>query len=292
MYRAHHNVSRWILCLLAALAPIASADALPGACDAARTILPSDAERHAEGAIGETHCYRLELAASGLVHLNLSIAGWEAARARLRLFGANGAARPPEALQRSAGELLALAGPGTWWLEVAAEDPRLPLPAYRLASRFVELEARPGAPATKDGENEGELEPDPETFTAGGAGGPLRQALCRTGDVDDHGDSFACATAFYGDATGELGNGWGDDADLFRFRLLDYRTLVIASEGDADTYGELYDRNGQRLAGSGDGGEGENFRLVRTLGPGVYFVRVEGRDSTGAYRLVAHDVER
>ena len=73
--------------------------------------------------------------------------------------------------------------------------------------------------------------------------------LCREGEVDDHGDTFTCATPLHlnKEAVGEIANGWGDDEDFFRFRLREPRTVEIQSGGFADTVGELYDRYGNRL---------------------------------------------
>ena len=150
----------------------------------------------------------------------------------------------------------------------------------------------------RKGENDQELDPDPDPFVfcpsrhdLAVASAPLRPALdemCRAGEVDDHGDSFACATSLGRDGTaaGEIHNGWGDDEDVYRFRLAAPSTVKIESGGSTDTVGELYDRYGNRLDRDDDGGEGGNFRLVRSLSPGVYFVRVAGRDADeGSYSL-------
>ena len=147
-------------------------------------------------------------------------------------------------------------------------------------------------PSHNYGENEDEIEIDgfaaPEKLSLSAG---LRQ-LCRLGETDDHGDSFACATSLKpGDAIrGEIGNGWGDDVDTFRFELggtsADLRIVTIETLGNVGTVGVLFNQHGQRLERIDNGGYGENFRIVRALRPGVYYVRVEGFDSAeGDYSL-------
>ena len=90
-----------------------------------------------------------------------------------------------------------------------------------------------------------------------------------------------------------IDNGWGDDRDVFVFELDRTRTVQLETAGEVDTFGGLYDRRGQRLAATGDGGDGANFRLVKTLSPGLYFVRVEAEAwSQGAYDLTVGALER
>jgi len=101
-------------------------------------------------------------------------------------------------------------------------------------------------------------------------------ARCRDDANDDHGDTFACATAIGpGTMAAELENGWGDDEDVFRFRLDEMRSVTIEAPGASLG---LYDRSGQRLAAEG------GAVVVRTLLPGTYFVRVGGGE-VGAYEL-------
>ena len=111
--------------------------------------------------------------------------------------------------------------------------------------------------------------------------------LCRAGEIDDHGDTFTCATplAFDRDAIGNIGNEWGDDTDSFVFFLNEVRTVTIETMGDFDPYAELYDQSGQRLVRHADDSE-TRFRIVRTLGPGWYFIRVGAiSHGEGSYRL-------
>ena len=302
-----HRSTLWTFMALAALAPLAlpaGATDLPAACDVAIPLLPTDADRDPGGSPSGTRCYRLDLPAAGLLHLDLSVAGSES-RARLALVAEDAMTLKP--LARSTHEWLARSGGGVLFLTVAAEDPRRPLPPYRLSSRFAALEKS---------DTDGELEPDPDPVTGGCLGdswrksdtdgelepdpdpliipGPVtaQRTLCSTTGGDDHGDSLHCATPILDRAAGTLANGWGDDVDVFRFRLCAWRTVEVATAGDTDTHGGLYDRSGQRLAGDDDGGDGGNFRLVRTLGPGVYFVRVEGERSTGPYALEVRTIDR
>ena len=114
-------------------------------------------------------------------------------------------------------------------------------------------------------------------------------------DFDDHSDSLLCATAtgLGRSLRAEIDNGWGDDHDVFAFELSAPRTVRIETSGDTDTFGGLYDHLGQRLATADDGGNGDNFRLAKTLQPGLYFVRVEGSLGTrGAYQLTIDEIER
>ncbi|MCP4661685.1 MAG: T9SS type A sorting domain-containing protein, partial [bacterium] len=80
----------------------------------------------------------------------------------------------------------------------------------------------------------------------------------------------------------EIGNGWGDDEDVYRFRLLEMATLAVEAVGEADPAIALYDRFGQRLE-TAVAGEGRAL-VVRTLSPGAYFVRVVG-GGAGSYEL-------
>lgn len=114
-------------------------------------------------------------------------------------------------------------------------------------------------------------------------------ALCAVGELDDHGDGFLCATALAseGETAGEIANGLADDGDVFTFSLPGQRTIAIETSGDTDTYGVLYDKDGQRLSGDDDSGDSSNFRITKTLAAGRYFVRVEGAGAAeGEYELV------
>ena len=130
-----------------------------------------------------------------------------------------------------------------------------------------------------------EDEPDPD---------PLSGSQCHSTEVDDHGDTLTCATPLrLGDRTGgEISNDWGDDEDVFTFVLTELAAVEIETAGETDTAGTLYDRHAQRLAVGDDGRDG-NFRIVRTLVPGRYFVRVEGgHRAQGRYHLSIREVSR
>ena len=147
--------------------------------------------------------------------------------------------------------------------------------------------------------DEQEIDPDPfagwqirsvQTVSKRSPEAPLAAELriagsgCRLDALDDHGDTPGCATLM---AAGqrlpaELGNGWGDDADVFTFTLDETCTVWIESRGTVDTLGTLMDRYGHRLAMNGDDG----FRLVKVLAPGPYFLRIEGSaGAEGDYQL-------
>ena len=65
------------------------------------------------------------------------------------------------------------------------------------------------------------------------------------------------------------------------------QTVSIHSTGTTDTFGGIYDRHGNRLAKNDDGAEGGNFRMVKTLNRGTYYLRVEGsHGAAGFYSVV------
>lgn len=147
-------------------------------------------------------------------------------------------------------------------------DPTLLADGAMVLDSFVMIYGR-----TEKVEEE-EVDPDPT----------LRlDELCRRSVSDDHGDVAACATPV---APGTAARGIladdRDDADVFTFTLASPQTLEIATAGDGDTRGALYDSFGNRLAVDDDGGAGGNFRIVKSLGAGRYFVRVEGAGGSRA----------
>ncbi len=313
MLRARPSAIRLTVGLLAILISSAAA-AMPEACQAPRPMLPNGVERQVEGLIGDSHCYRLDLPAPGWWHLSLTSPANGGSRAHFEILDDAGSQASLQTVERSATERLTFMPPGNWWIRVTAEDPIRPIPAYRLTSRFVE--APPWLKSEEDGEleieseglaagcgpaifkseDDGELEIESEGLATGcgnpAAGGPaagIRQALCDTGGAEDHGDTLACATALRCRAYGELANGWGDDADVFRFRLGRWQTIEIATSGGPGTHGELFAAGGRRLDVAG--GAGDDFRLVRTLPPGTYFLRVTG-DAAGSYALELRDLDR
>ncbi len=242
---------------------------------------------------GDPFLVKVEIPSAGILSVDVAVPGPTPAEPKLGL-AASGCGRrevdsEPVFLERSASHLVLTATvAGTHVFRVASQDPLLPLGQFKLRTGFApsqNLLARGG-----EDEDEIEIEPDMNRSLHGNLA-----KLCRKGEVDDHGDSFSCATFLSPgqETAGEVRNGWGDDDDIFLVVLGGSRgsrlwTLAIETSGDVDTFGGLYDRSGQRLASGDDGGSGANFRIVKTLTPGAYFVRVEGRHGAeGAYRLRA-----
>jgi hypothetical protein len=241
---------------------------------------------------GEPLIVELAVPSPGILSVDVAVPG-TAAAAKLGFAGCAPKVGPePAVLERSTTHLvLAAEDPGTYFFRLAAEDPRQPLADFKLRTGFS-----PDADdsfAKDEDDEELEYEPNPLLYEGPEESRSLAariHELCSSGEVDDHGDSFPCATLTSPgrQAAGEIGNGWGDDGDVFLFVVAgpEPRTVEIETAGGVDTFGVLYDRSGQRLAASAGGGRGENFRLVRTLAPGAYFVRVEGRHGAeGLYSL-------
>ena len=109
----------------------------------------------------------------------------------------------------------------------------------------------------------------------------------RSGSTDDHGNTMSTAT-LVGVPTSRAGIlGTGGDLDFFRFTLATRTTVTVTTTGTTDTWGQLYNASGTLLTYDDDGAGYPNFRIVRTLAAGTYYVRVSGYSQTvtGAYTL-------
>ncbi len=245
------------------------------------------------GNAGAVEVFELQVPSAGIVSLDVA-ARRTAAEPRVLFLGRGCAAAVAEDagffyLQRSASTLvLGIQAPGTYRFRVAAQDRFAALGEYKVRAAFAAAAMRDEDPS------EDELEPfGSRSYDLSAGVCELRSALvqlCRSGEVDDHGESPACATGLTAGqpVAGELGNSWGDDDDVFVFALDDQRTVRIETAGGSDTFGGLYDRFGQRLGQDDDSGTDGGFRLVKTLSPGTYFVRVEG---SGAYSLSLSELD-
>jgi pre-peptidase len=115
---------------------------------------------------------------------------------------------------------------------------------------------------------------------------------CHLGDTDDYGDSFLCAEpiAIDGSANGAISvPGTTSDYDVFTFSLNSAATLTLESSGSTDVAGSLYDNDGVLLESNDNGGSSPNFRIVRSLSAGRYYLRVQGVSDDGSYSLSVSD---
>ncbi len=302
------------------LAP-SSASAFEPSCINTTSMPLNDSFRSGENIPGTSRFFELEIPSAGLVTLDVATPATDGVEAKLGFFG-RGCSEPSsfagetDVIERTPSRLTLIAdAPGTYIFAVAAQDPRSPLGRYQLTAGFVatetldrrsfdrrreedgedddELEIEPDL---KDGEDDDELEIEPDAKAAMPADpwflddAPLSPAwhLCRQLELDDHGDTFACATRLRpeSEVVGEISNAWGDDQDLFLLVLTETRTVEVATAGAADTFVSLHDRHGHLLAADDDGGKHESSRIVKTLSAGLYFVRVEGSHTAeGLYTL-------
>ncbi len=251
---------------------------------------------------GEPSVFAVEVPEAGIVSVELTAPGSAPAEPKLALVSPACSAPwgdcGPTILSRSVSRLLLAVGkPGTCLFRATAQDPLVPLGSHKLTTGFVALDvpaafASEGYPSEElikikpkgDPDEEViEIDPDSDRRYEDPRHAKLRE-LCRTIEIDDHADTFLCATRLIPgrEVAGEIGNSQGDDVDLFFLTLEGSPeetlwTLAVETTGDGDTLGGLYDRHGHRLAADDDGGHAGNFRMVKALAPGMYFVRVEGR---------------
>ena len=107
--------------------------------------------------------------------------------------------------------------------------------------------------------------------------------------TDDHGNTRATATALPLDSPLPGRIDPTGDIDYFRLQIPVSGSLTVETTGSTDTYGRLESSSGSTLATNDDGGSGSNFRIVRNVTAGTYYIRVTGyRSETGGYTLRAN----
>lgn len=117
-------------------------------------------------------------------------------------------------------------------------------------------------------------------------------APCDRGETDDHGSAPRCATpvSLEDEPSGAIANDDDDDEDWFTLVLSSQTTVGFETSGSTDTRGSLYDGAGQRLEVQDGGGASDNFRIARTIGPGRYYLRIEGTGGDeGSYSLTVEE---
>ncbi len=109
------------------------------------------------------------------------------------------------------------------------------------------------------------------------------------GGNDDHSNTRSGATNLPLDDSRSGRIETGGDIDYFQVQVSSSGTLTVYTTGRTDTWGTLQNSSGSDLANDDDGGDGNNFRIERTVTPGTYYLRVRGYDSskTGSYTVHA-----
>lgn len=111
---------------------------------------------------------------------------------------------------------------------------------------------------------------------------------CKTGQPDDHGDNFGCATEIDPLSSTTSAAITTSDRDVFTFALTSSQTVELKSTGSTDVRAKLYDADGVLITSDSDSGVDSNFEIVYSLGAGRYYLRVESENSgSGSYSLVA-----
>lgn len=109
------------------------------------------------------------------------------------------------------------------------------------------------------------------------------------GGIDDHGDNFGDATPISenGSTAGILGT--PGDNDYFRIVVNEAGVLTVETTGATDTFGHLLNALGNEIAFDDNSGNGVNFRIIRNLSVGTYYVRIRhsSGSGTGPYDIVS-----
>lgn len=296
------------------------------ACFEAAWIEPGEVVRGLGRAAGEPDCYRLAAPGAGLLMLDVTVSAPASTEPLLTVSrGGCGFGKSLE-LGSLAGtpsrRLLRVGGERELLVCVGAQDPLLRLEDYRFEIAFLAFDKDEPIEVEPEGEKDEPIEVEPEGYKdepievepegykdepievepEGQKDEPIEvepegltleldvlAALCQEVRRDEHADVFACATPLdLGlPIAGELSNPWGDDQDVFVFRLTSPETVRLWFSSELEASVGLHDARGQRLALAGEAADGlSTLRRVKTLSPGVYFVRVQGwRGAEGAYEL-------
>jgi subtilisin family serine protease len=181
-------------------------------------------------------------------------------------------------LRMTGSPVVAISGTGASQFSVAA----LPLVTVSPArSTTFTVRFRPASAGTFNATisiANNDYDENPYTFAISGTGAGLSDSI---------GGTFATAAAMSAPGSISTRLDFGGDADMFRFTLSASATVTLATSGSTDTYGTLYSSTGGLITSDDDGNGYPNFRIVRTLAAGTYYLKVNGYSSTttGAYSL-------
>ena len=308
-----------VFCVTGLCSFVASPASADASCDHAIVLDLDSTLRLSSLPRGEDAYLRVEIPGPGFLSLDASASGLSKAEPVLVPVGVTCdgvASGRPVVLERTLGSVLVVGeSSGGYVFRLTSSDPSEPFSTVKVRSAYLpfgededEIENEPdpfvgGKLPSSFGEDDDEIEEDADPFTSGklpsgfgedddeieedadpfvGGGAGKATVLCGTGETDDHGDTFACASILVPgrQVNGEIGNGWGDDADVFRFVVpgspgVDLWRAELITTGATAGAGVLFDHRGSRLA-QGDAGADGGFRLVEVLSPGVYYLRVEG----------------
>ncbi|MCB4745192.1 MAG: PPC domain-containing protein [Sulfurovum sp.] len=118
---------------------------------------------------------------------------------------------------------------------------------------------------------------------------------------DDHSNSIVGATPINPNSTTQGRINVGQDEDYFKVVVPEAGTLIVTTATDVDdamdTYGYLYDENGNALTSNNNHKNSydlgtSDFKIFRSVTAGTYYVMVKdrSRSKTGDYTLLSHFV--
>ncbi|MCB4784523.1 MAG: PPC domain-containing protein, partial [Sulfurovum sp.] len=127
-----------------------------------------------------------------------------------------------------------------------------------------------------------------ETASGGSTSGGTETAS--GGSTDDHGNSKDEATSISLQSTTEGRINGAGDVDWFKVVISRRGTLTVDTTGSTDTEGFLYNASGTKIASNDDSGSDRNFKILRSVVAGTYYVKVKHHNAllTGSYLLAAH----
>lgn len=267
--RFHHLA--WLLPAFLLLTPWSARAGVRELCTYADRLELDTTSRVDEGGRG---CYRIDVAASGVLAVEASAPGSPEAEPRLVLLGGDGSGTVRHRIlqQTPRAVVVEVEAPGTFFVLVGPEDPAMPLAGYKLRTGFAaRLLTKDVDENDEDGsEIKTRRKPDLGAFALC-AGLSEKLETYGVAEFDDHGDTPLCATPLElgGSVSGAIDNASGDDEDVFTFVVDGLLSVAIAATAGHLT---LYDGRGQRLASSiGD----RTPVLVRVLSPGRYYLRMQ-----------------
>ncbi|MCB4752671.1 MAG: pre-peptidase C-terminal domain-containing protein [Sulfurovum sp.] len=106
---------------------------------------------------------------------------------------------------------------------------------------------------------------------------------------DDHTSSRIAATSINPNSTTQGRIEVAGDVDFFKIRIPSSGTLVVKTTGLTDTYGTLLNANGHQIASDDNGSTYSNFRILKSVSTGTYYVKVKhsSASSIGYYTLIS-----